>query len=43
LGLDNLDALVMIYKNWLDDAWIDFKLAKKRIIEEKKLCKREII
>jgi len=31
LGLDNLDALVMIYKNWFDDARIDCKLTEKGI------------
>jgi hypothetical protein len=28
-----LDALVMIYKHWLDDARIDCKLAEKIITE----------
>jgi hypothetical protein len=31
LGFDNLDALVMIYRNSFDDAWTNCKLAKEDI------------
>jgi hypothetical protein len=32
LGLDNLDALVMIYKNWPNNAWTDCKLNEEGIM-----------
>jgi hypothetical protein len=31
LGLDNLDALMMIYKNWPDNAWTNCKLIEEGI------------
>jgi hypothetical protein len=34
LGFDNLDALVMIYRNSFDDAQIDCKLAKEGITKK---------
>ncbi len=33
LGLDNLDALVMIYKNWLNDAQTNYNLTKEGVIK----------
>ncbi len=32
MGLDNLDALVMIYKNWPNNTWIDCKLNEEGIM-----------
>jgi hypothetical protein len=40
LGLDNLDALVMIYKNSFDDAWTDCKLVKEGITKYF-LCRKQ--
>jgi hypothetical protein len=30
LGVENLDSLVMIYKNWLDDARVGCSFANER-------------
>jgi hypothetical protein len=41
LGFDNLDALVMIYKNWPDNAQTDYKVIEEGVVEFF-LCKRQI-